>query len=299
MSKIVRENGCNNHLHTTYSDGSLTAEQLIELAKEKKLKSITITEHNLFNPKIPELRTIYEKDGIEILNGIEFSVAHKLESGKTKELHIVCMLFDEKHPAFQEYLAMYEGREAFIRELLRRLEEKGMKLEYNELVKSYPDTKALGVVHVAEMLVKKNYVKDIDEAMDYVGSKGARICYVNKAEFMKFPSLNMCIKYIKAFKGFPIYAHPFYPTDITEEERIEMIDAFKKAVGKGNGGIEVYYKDYTPEMENWILEQAGDDLLPSCGSDFHGIYVDDRFDNYDYAITDAIKKRHQEMYWTK
>ena len=45
---------------------------------------------------------------------------------------------------------------------------------------------------------------------------------------MKIPSLNMCIKYIKAFKGFPIYAHPFYPTDITEEERIEMIDAFKK-----------------------------------------------------------------------
>ena len=103
MSKIVRENGCNNHLHTTYSDGSLTAEQLIELAKEKKLKSITITEHNLFNPKIPELRTIYEKDGIEILNGIEFS-AEKDIFGKELRYHALddkrIMIEVEAHQAY-------------------------------------------------------------------------------------------------------------------------------------------------------------------------------------------------------
>lgn len=296
MSNFAEAGGCNIHVHTVYSDGMKTAEEVIAMAREKGLKYIVFTEHNLFDPRIPVLREKYAAEGLEIINGIEFSARHKLKNGRVKELHIVCVLFDPDHPAFIEFMKHYEGREAFIRELCRRLEEHQMYLTYEELVETFPETRALGVVHVAKMMMMKNYVNDIDEAMDYVGSRGKKICYVNKAEFMNLPSMETCIHYIKQFKGFPIYAHPYYPTDISEEERIEMMQRFMELTGPLNGGIEVYYKDYTEEEENWILAQTEGKLYPSCGSDYHGIYVDDRLDSYNPEIIEVIKMRHQEMY---
>ena len=34
------------HLHSTYSDGNKTLKQLIELCKEKNIKTISFTDHN-------------------------------------------------------------------------------------------------------------------------------------------------------------------------------------------------------------------------------------------------------------
>ena len=44
----MKNTGIDFHLHTINSDGENTVEELIELAKEEKLKFIALTDHNKF-----------------------------------------------------------------------------------------------------------------------------------------------------------------------------------------------------------------------------------------------------------
>lgn len=54
------------HIHSSATDGKHTRDEIIEIAKEKKLEYISFTEHNNF------VET--EDDEIKIVNGIEFDV---------------------------------------------------------------------------------------------------------------------------------------------------------------------------------------------------------------------------------
>ena len=59
------------HIHTIYSDGDKTPKQIIEMAKESGLTTISITDHNM----ITGLKTLTEEDleGIEFIPGVELS----------------------------------------------------------------------------------------------------------------------------------------------------------------------------------------------------------------------------------
>jgi len=58
--------------HTISSDGELTPEQLVDLAIEKKLSAIAITDHDTIASLIPAIK--YSKDkNIDIIPGVELS----------------------------------------------------------------------------------------------------------------------------------------------------------------------------------------------------------------------------------
>ena len=71
------------HIHTTYSDGDKTLEEVLKMCEEKKLEYISLTDHdtckqyndralkdNIFSGKIikgTELHAVFKKNNIEIL----------------------------------------------------------------------------------------------------------------------------------------------------------------------------------------------------------------------------------------
>ena len=73
------------HMHTTFSDGKLTPEELIAAAKAANLKYISITDHDT----VEGIGHLYENGfyparGIHIIPGIEFSAHHPL-----RDIHIL------------------------------------------------------------------------------------------------------------------------------------------------------------------------------------------------------------------
>ncbi len=73
------------HMHTTYSDGKLTPEELVATAKEAGLSYMAITDHDTVEG-ISHLyeNGLYPARGIHIIPGIEFSAHHP-----TREIHIL------------------------------------------------------------------------------------------------------------------------------------------------------------------------------------------------------------------
>ena len=73
------------HIHTSYSDGKMTPEELVAAAKEAGLRYIAITDHDT----VDGVTHLYEEGllpakGIGIIPGIEFSAHHE-----KREIHIL------------------------------------------------------------------------------------------------------------------------------------------------------------------------------------------------------------------
>ena len=63
------------HIHTTYSDGSLTPSQIINLAKEKRVDILSITDHNNTDG-IDEAIVEGRKNNITVIPGVELSTRY-------------------------------------------------------------------------------------------------------------------------------------------------------------------------------------------------------------------------------
>ena len=73
------------HMHTTYSDGRLTPEELVAAAKDAGLRYMAITDHDTVGGIGHLYETgMYPCKSIRIIPGIEFSAHHPL-----REIHIL------------------------------------------------------------------------------------------------------------------------------------------------------------------------------------------------------------------
>ena len=71
------------HMHTTYSDGLKTPEELISFAKERKVNVMSINDHDNVNGVLSILSS--QIDGINVIYGIEVS-----STFENSTIHIAC-----------------------------------------------------------------------------------------------------------------------------------------------------------------------------------------------------------------
>ena len=76
------------HVHSTFSDGTLTPTEIVKLAKKTELDAFALTDHDTVDG-IPEAIEAGNKYGIEVIPGIEISTCYK-----DKEIHIVGLFID-------------------------------------------------------------------------------------------------------------------------------------------------------------------------------------------------------------
>ncbi|MEA3428503.1 MAG: PHP domain-containing protein, partial [Thermodesulfobacteriota bacterium] len=121
----------------------------------------------------------------------------------------------------------------------------------------------LGRPHIAQVMVKRGYVKSINEAFDkYLGT--GRPAYVDKYRL----DCGRAIEIILAAGGIPVLAHPVL-LHIKDKNRFENFIANLKEIGLK--GIEIYHSEQTPALTAYYAEVAADNgLLMTGGTDFHG-----------------------------
>ena len=247
------------HLHTNYSDGELTPNELIKKAIDNNVGTMAITDHNSING----LRNInYEliTNNITIINGVELSA--KVDHG---QMHILGYDFDINN----EYLnnELYKQKENSLHYILSVMEQ--IKRDY-KIVFSYDDiinlvtaNHNLGRPDLALLCVKYGYAKNIQEAFSkYLNPAKEIIRDTNKRI-----TFEECIYMIKNANGIPVLAHP-KSLELNEKE---FLITLKKMIQSGLMGIEVYHSSHTKEEMEYYLSIANKyNLLISGGSDFHG-----------------------------
>ena len=245
------------HLHTTHSDGSFSAAEVVRLAHQAKVTTLAITDHDIVSG-IPEAIATGAELGIEIIPGVEIS-----SRVGENELHILGYFLNWQDQELSQRLAsLRESRHSRNPQIVERLRALGLDVTYDE-VKALAGTDAVGRPHIARLLMEKHYVTSAKDAFDRYLANG-RPAYVAR----ELPPPADAIAWIKAAGGVAVLAHPTWATSAGEE--LEPLLVALKAAGLG--GIEVHYSTHTKRQTTKYLGLAKKlDLLITGGSDFHGI----------------------------
>lgn len=238
------------HLHTTASDGFYAPKELIEKAARAGFTAISITDHDTLEGYKAAL-PFAKKLSLELIPGVELS-----SEFQGKEVHILGYFVDPDNAEFQAALEFFT-KERFYRaeRIIKKLNGMGLDLSINEIADQYPGL-PIGRPHIAELLLKKEYVKSFPEAFySYLGNNAP--AYEKKV----YISPESAFRLISAASGLSFIAHP---GSMPEEVLKALIDA-------GCDGIEVMHPSLNNSQIKFLHELTNNYfLLRSGGSDFHG-----------------------------
>lgn len=247
------------HCHSTCSDGSLTPLQLLELAAEKGLQGLSITDHDSIEAYAPETLERAKQLGIVLIPGVEFSTGINQTS-----IHLLGYNFSLQNPEVAALCADHSNRRMIrCKAILERLSKLGMPIAENELIEAVaaynPKQKnqIIGRPHIAQMMIKLGYVQSVTEAFKkYLGEDCP--CYVQGEHV----SPEKTIEVIHRAGGVAIIAHPHL---------IKKTEILKRLLEMNFDGIECYYSKFpNAEHQRWIKIANYRNWLITGGSDFHG-----------------------------
>ena len=245
------------HVHTTMSDGTLTPRQVVQLAKEKGLKAIAITDHDNTSG-IQEALEAGDELGLEIIPGVEISAAYNFGT-----LHILGYFIDYNHGELTTKCEWLRSERANrISKILNKLKEQGILISEDD-VNDESKGNSPGKPHVANLIHKKGHTKSYQEAFDKYLDKGTST-YVPKVKL----DPEDAIRLIQNAGGVAAIAHP-HSLNIQDSDR--LYDVIKSFSLMGVKAIEVYYPLHTAEQTQLYLSIAEKlNLLVTGGTDFHG-----------------------------
>ncbi len=237
------------HLHTNFSDGIYSPQELINKALEKNLRAIAITDHDTVEGIMPATTAGLNK--IEVVPGIELSTK---EEGI--EYHILGYYIHFQQGTLIDFLKkMQEERRKRAEKILQCLQNIGLPIRKSE--KLILEKNSPGRMHIAQALEKEGYVKDWQEAFQRYLNPGC-VAYVPRHRVTPEEAIDL----IKKAGGISVLAHP---GDLPHREKIYSL------IPRGLQGLEVIHPHHTAEEQKKFLSLARNySLIPTGGSDCHG-----------------------------
>ena len=165
------------HIHSCYSDGTDTPEQIFAKAQAAGIKCISITDHDTLGAYEDEGRiaALSQTHGVEIIKGIEFSANY----GEA-EVHLlgyftqgtVCPSF---FPVLKEVKLARQDR---MLKILNKLQGLGIKIDIREFLDYMGDANP-SRLHLAMYMHKKGLIATVNDAFrNYIGT--GKPAYVNR-----------------------------------------------------------------------------------------------------------------------
>ena len=251
------------HTHTYYSDGSLSPKEVVDLALERNVEILAITDHDVILG-VSEALKAAEGKNIKVIPGIEVSSSVQ---DKKETVHLVGLFVNINSPRLKKLsndiikLKKYKTK--------KRLESVnkyfGSNITEGDLSQKTKGTP--GLPHIGMVLLERGYVGTIKEGIRSMTNGGP--CYIKFAGRV-VPSKE-AIKIIHGAGGIAILAHlSAYKNEnkfITFEEQEKLI---KELIGYGLDGLEIYIPDTKKDEIKFGEEMARKyNLKLSGGSDFH------------------------------
>ena len=254
------------HLHTYYSDGTMSPEELVILAKKNGVETIAITDHDGMGGLIEGIKA-GERHGVLVIPGIELST----EDEEGIYMHILGYCFDWNDADLKHEVEVIRKKRTERNEkLLTALHEIGCNLTEQDL-KLREGQDYVGKPTFAIALMKKGYVSTPKEAFNeghFMRSDAVRRVHREKI------SARRAIELIRRAGGIPVLAHPMKISHLIKKDDEDFFDNLEKQLIKlkdwGLRGMECYYSGHLPQDTEQLVHLARKhDLIITAGSDFH------------------------------
>lgn len=254
----------NLHIHSIYSDGSFSVEELISMYKDCDFDLLSITDHDTMDGCYEAIE-YGKKHGIRVLVGMEISTRHNGEN-----VHILGYFNDEEleNKELKKFIKKKkEERRNRCFEICRKLEKyHNIKIDPEKILKE--NKGVIGRPHIATEIVNQGYYLNRDEVFRYCLNDNSK-AYIPSPTI----SLEEGINLIRNNNGIVILAHPVL---LVKNKVKNILNEFSF------DGIESIHssneKNDTLEFIN-IAEKRG--LLITAGSDFHSF--EEFYSDYEFG----------------
>jgi len=239
------------HLHTMFSDGTFTPEELVLRAQNVGLACIALTDHDSVEG-CERAAAACANVKMEFISGTELTAEHD-----DTEVHVLGYFLDTKNKVLLDRIGKFQVvRQQRIYEMCAALNKLGIPLKA-ESVFALANCKSPGRPHVARALVKEKLITNLDDAFEKYLKKG-KPAWVPKTKMSALEGVEL----IHQAGGLAVMAHPgLNRTD----------DIIPDLVKAGLDGIECFHTKHSTIMSERYLEIAEKyDLLVTGGSDCHG-----------------------------
>jgi len=240
------------HVHSTASDGAWSPEAVVRGAAQGGVDVLALTDHDTI-AGYPAAERLGRELNVQVLPGIEISSTHR-----GRDVHVLGYFVDPNAAPLLEHAdKALHRREERMREMLVRLADQGIAIEYSEVeAAAGPGHVVIGRPHLAKALVAAGRASSVPDAFN-------KLIGDDHPAFVPTHLLTPveAVMLVKAAGGVSIWAHP--PGDLVDSLLPDLIEA-------GLGGLEVYRPRHRQadvlRYEN-ICRSSG--LLVSGGSDWH------------------------------
>ena len=251
------------HMHTRFSDGELTPQELIDMRAAEGYELLAITDHDGIGGSVAGA-PYAESLGLQFIYGIEFDSEDVLG----KDLHILGYGFDPHNEEFMDTLIYVTDERRNRNEKFRDcLNKRGYGITPEEIW-NVNNGRYVGKPTFATVMVQKGIVKDVREAFDTV-FKEADLKAIKKVTL----SSREVIKVIQNAGGLAVMAHPMEQrraNESFEDFKPRMYEIMDRMREYGIDGIECFHPSASPEQSELLVAYAKEHgLMITRGSDFH------------------------------
>lgn len=245
------------HCHSIYSDGTLSPEEVVDLAFENEVEMLALTDHDSIQG-LNAARVRCKTHGINMVDGVEISV-----TWNSHTIHIVGLNIDVKHSAIVQILTQNaEFREQRTQAIIDKLASLDLDVS-TYLEKVIPENGLITRTHLARALVAIGAVNNMDKSFKKYLGKG-KPAYIEG----DWVSLENAIAAINASGGVAVIAHPMrYRLGATRLD--SLVNDFAAAGGKA---LEVVTATQDVNQQARCVQLTKQyNLHASIGSDFHSL----------------------------
>jgi predicted metal-dependent phosphoesterase TrpH len=253
--------GIDLHTHTAFSDGTFTPQELMNLAAERELDVVAVTDHDT-TAGLEQAAAAADAVGIELVPGIEFSATYEGTS-----IHVLSYWPDPENPELAtELQRLHDDRFRRGELMVGKLQALGYPISF-ERVREIAKGDNIVRPHIAQALVEAGVVETTADAFteEFIADGGR--ADVQKHALHPLDALAL----VKQAGGVCVLAHPgMWGAQGSVPQA--LIDEMAEG---GMAGLEVNHPDHDEETRAHYRQVAADlGLVATGSSDCHGSRYD-------------------------
>ena len=245
------------HVHSSYSDGFDSVQDVLRKAKENGLTHISFVDHDTTDG-LEEITSLAELYGITVIPGIEISA---YDFKRNRKVHILGYNY---HPEAKHIRAIcdpiLQKRQQHSLWQIKQIRSIGYELDHERIIKQALPSKTIYKQHIMKELIKapydaREYKQLYQKLFKNTGVASGDIVYADAFE---------AVEAIVADGGLAVVAHP---------GQLDSYSIIPELVEVGLGGIERNHPDHSTVDYQMVEAHARKyGLVMTGGTDYHGAF---------------------------
>jgi hypothetical protein len=244
------------HIHTYFSDGQQSPEDVVEGACASSLQLFAVTDHDNMNG-CDEVAKLAKSKGIIAVDGIEISAYEGVK------VHVLGYNLDRSCTAFSSFFErLCKGADERCDDILCKLKKHGFNITKEEVLRERKCAASpIHTIYIARAAARKGYGNSpTDFYLSYLNHGKCAYSSIGR------PTPQEAVEVIKECGGISSLAHPGRIT----LEKDSLLELIERLTSCGLDGIEAVYSGHTESDTAYYKEIAeSKKLLVTGGSDTH------------------------------